>query len=202
MDVKTKVFLFFIFSVFFFFSGKVEGQENNIKNYISANINYPIPMGDNFLNTSPPGSYMGIFSLEIGVNHLIADKTYLGINIESGYLYRKFSNLYAQILRFTSDINRHFAINKFSIVPQINVGYSRWRFYSEDGPNKVSYYSTRDGISISPSIRFVYPITSKIELFADGRYDYSRVDTKDIANISYNRDLQLFYSGIGINVTL
>jgi hypothetical protein len=200
--VKTKTILAVLFLSFFTFTSEnVKGQANN-KNYISASINYPIPIGDNFLKTAPPGSYMGIASVEVGVNHLIASKTYLGINVESGYLYLKSDDIYSQILQYSFDVNHYFVVKKFSIVPQINVGYSRWRFYSEDGPSKVSYYATRDGISISPSLRFTYPLTSKIELYADGRYDYSRVDTKNLANISYNRDLQLFYSGIGLNVTL
>lgn len=200
--MKTKTILAVLFIIFITFaSERVKGQENS-KNYISASINYPVPIGDNFLKNAPPGSYKGIVSIEVGVNHRIADKTYLGINIESGYLYFKSSNVYAQILQYSLDLNHHFMVKKISIIPQFNVGYSRWRFYSEDGINGVSYYSTRDGISLSPSLRIAYPITDKIELYADGRYDYTRIDTENVLNVSYNRDMQLFYSGIGINVLL
>jgi hypothetical protein len=207
--MKKNFFFIFLLHLFLLISLESFSQEKEPKGRFILNASYPIPVGWDFINKAYVNGYMGVVAGEIGYSFNIFSKLFTGINIEMDYLYLDSANLNLEILKPTLSFNYPFKIKKFEIVPQFNIGYSQWRFYSEiilgSGTNNdsLSYYESTNGLSMSASLYICYPVSKRVSLNVSCRYEYTHLGLPaNQVKMSYNQNIQILYPGLGLRFKL
>jgi hypothetical protein len=197
--ILTAIFLSFtIFPAF--------AQDKVKKNQFSLNACYPIPIGYDFVNKSYTKGYLGLFSVEIGYAHSFFYNIFTGINLELDHLYLDSANIDLEIFKPSLSIGYPIKLSKLVITPQVNIGYSLWRYYSKyvtgtkTDLDSNSYYESNNGISIGGTIYFSYPVYRNISINLSFRYEYTHLSVPSNATYTsrYYQDIQMIYPGLGL----
>ncbi len=172
---------------------------------IAFELRYPIPMGDNYLNKGWGSGYSGI--IDIGVDYNVIKKNGWGVGVlfNSSILKLSKTNVTLYILSPKFKVDYELKMNKFSIIPQIAVGYSNWRFrapemtvYDEFGDPLESekYKENRNGLTIKGATKFVLNNSNRLHWYLQIAYEFTKLD--DSSNLKYNRNMSLLYPGVGV----
>jgi hypothetical protein len=167
---------------------------------LSFELRYPIPFGDNFLNSDILGrsGYNGI--LDIGAAYKIMDVSGFGFGIS--YNTSLFSLPITDVTIWTimpkAFIEYEFKMQKISILPGIGVGYSHWIYKIPDSAGE-----TDNGFSMKVSAKALFNNDKKVNFFILAAYEFTRFGkSDDELDYSFNRNVHVFYPGVGITWNL
>lgn len=156
---------------------------------ISLEVNYPIPMADNFIGEF----YNGI--ADIGIDYKFFNKSAfnLGASLNGGV----FVNDSFQNVTTTAYIVQPRLFGELIVLdkirPSLGIGYTIIGF-NVSGDSNLETPSTEGGLNLNLGI--AYDITKKI--FAQVQYDFSSISApNDIPDTSFNTQIQLLKIGIG-----
>ena len=169
----------------------------------SAELNYPIPVGDNFVGEN----YFGIVDLGLDYRFLDAGPLKIGLAMNGGIL--KVSSIddiggddptvisYVLRPKIFGELNLE-SISKLR--PSAGIGYSFLIFdVSEFGGERVtpSEDETQSGFNINLGLSYYF--TKRF--FAQLQYDFIILDLDDeIPDSSYNKNVSIIYVGLGITI--
>jgi len=159
-------------------------------------LRYPVPFGDNFLNSDLLGSsgYNGI--MDIGAAYKIADISDFGFGIS--YNTSLFSHPVTDVSIWTimpkAFMEYSLQMKRLSISPHIGIGYSHWIYKIPDYSNM-----TDNGFSLNLSAKALINNDKKVQFFILAAYEFTRFGkSDDEVDISFNRNVHIFYPGAGI----
>lgn len=102
-------------------------------------------------------------------------------------------------------------LNKVLIIPQIGVGYSNWRFIlpidyiidDNDIYHPTYGYrrtSSENGFTLKGGTKILINSDKRVKWYINLAYEFTRLEkpTSDAENNSFNRNIQMFYPGIGL----
>lgn len=177
---------------------------------VSFEIRYPIPSGDNFINKGfLSDGYSGLFDLGVGYNIIKTNGFGVGLLLNSSMLTFSETDMTLVILSPKIKVEYEVKINKFSIIPQIGIGYSNWRFtapailmYDAYG-NPVEgekYKENEYGLTVRGASKFVLNSSKKINWYVQFSYEYTKMNKQDneFYDSKYNRNVHLLYPGVGM----
>jgi hypothetical protein len=163
---------------------------------LSFELRYPVPFGDNFLNSNFIGrsGYNGI--IDIGAAYKIKDISNFGFGMS--YNTSLFSHPVTDVSIWTimpkAFIEYLLHMKRVSIAPRIGVGYSHWIFKIPDSSSETS-----NGFSLNGSAKAIFNNDKKVNFFILVAYEFTRFGkSDDEVDISFNRNVHLFYPGAGI----
>jgi hypothetical protein len=172
-------------------------------------LRYPIPIGNNFLNKSLGSGYLGLIDLGVDYNFIETNGLGIGILLNSSIL--RFSETDLTLLILSPKLKIEYAIktDMISIIPQIGLGYSNWRFRapaitmnSEFGEHIEfpKFKENKHGITVKGATKFLYNSNKNINWYFQLAYEFTKLEKPDNgANDSkHNRNMQLLYPGIGM----
>jgi hypothetical protein len=162
-----------------------KGFSQNSK--LSLDINYPIPVGDNFIGKN----YNGIFDLGIKYNFVKISKFRLGMSANIGQLVFH-SDIPVKALMMKPRINAELTFGK--LIPYAGIGYSFFNYNVDSNSSDID--KTNDGININLGLKF--NIVSKVYL--NFGFDFIKFRTEEMVNNSYNRNIEIFEIGVGIGI--
>ncbi|MBU0561305.1 MAG: outer membrane beta-barrel protein [Bacteroidota bacterium] len=176
---------FYIISVSFFcFISTVFSQNNKL----GIDINYPVPIGDNFIAEY----YNGIFGFGIKYNFLEISNYDVGLSGNIEYFEASIFDNDITLLVFRPRISTEISLGKF--IPYIGMGYSFFN-YSIDTDSEID--KTKDGLNINFGLK--YNLSYKI--YFNLSYDYIHLRHEGIIiNSSYNLDINILNIGLGIQL--
>ncbi|MBW1298180.1 outer membrane protein [Aquimarina litoralis] len=156
---------------------------------ISLEVNYPIPLGDNFIGKS----YDGI--ADIGIDYKFFNKSLfnVGASLNGGvFLNNSFDNITTTAYTIQPRVFTELKVLS-KIRPSLGIGYTIIVF-NISGDSNLETPSTESGLNLNLGI--TYDITKKI--FAQVQYDFSSLSTSDdVPDISFNTQIQLLKIGVG-----
>jgi hypothetical protein len=180
------------------------------KHEFSFELRYPFPIGNNFLNNKllDGSGHIGIIDLGIDYNFFKSKNFGFGIVFNTSLL--RLPETDVNTLAFSPKIKIEYFINseKFSFVPQIGFGYSRWRFkgpemdFMDEYGNSVHFDNKMNynGLSIKGSMKLIIINSNKINLYFQLAYEFTRLEKSKYGEVdsNYNRNIQILYPGFGI----
>lgn len=194
---KTVIFVIFCLVSLSTFSQK---KLNDISLYFS----YPIPFGDNYISEN----YMGIFDAGIAYDFLRLNNLGMAISFNTSALSFPDNDVNLQIFSPKIGVNYELKLNYLSIIPQIQMGYSNWRFRASGGTKLdesgntfeiPEYKKNFNGLTTRLDTRFVLSTKRTIKWFCNISYEYTiRENSREFLNNSYNRNIHIFYPGVGV----
>lgn len=159
---------------------------------ISLEVNYPIPMGDNFIGEF----YDGI--ADIGIDYKFFNKSAfnLGASLNGGVLLNNsFQNVtttaYTVQPRLFGEL---IVLDK--VRPSLGIGYSLI-FLNTSGSDNVGTFENNDSQEgVNFNLGIAYDITAKF--FAQIQYDFIKLGSEDnITNTKFNTQVHLLKIGLG-----
>ena len=176
---------------------------------ISFELRYPIPLGDNLLNKGFGDGYLGLIDIGVDYNVIETNRIGIGVLFNSSILRLSETDVTLFILSPKIKIDYEININKFSIIPQIGLGYSNWRFrapaimMTDEFGNPVEgekYKENENGLTIKGGTKFVFNSSKNLNWYFQIAYEFTKLEKPDYgANDSkYNRNMHLLYPGIGL----
>lgn len=176
---------------------------------ISFELRYPSPIGDNFINKGFGDGYSGL--IDIGLDYTILKRKALGVGLlfNSSILRLSKTDVTLFILSPKIKIDYKIDLNWVSIIPQMAVGYSNWRFRAPEMPytdefgditQGVTYKKNENGLTTKGAVKLVINNDKKIKWYFNLSYEFTKVEkTKhERGNIKFNRNIQMIYPGVGI----
>ena len=176
---------------------------------ISFELRYPIPIGDNFLNKGFDTGYIGL--IDIGVDYNIFNINGLGIGVllNSSILRLSENDLTLTILSPKLKVEYEISLNKISIIPQVGVGYSNWRFRAPAMTYTDVYgnlFQTKEikinenGLTVKGASKIVINNDKRIKWYFNLSYEFTKLGKSEqgAEDNKYNRNLHLIYPGIGV----
>jgi len=170
---------------------------------LSIELNYPIPVGNNFIGKN----YTGI--IDIGGKYKIIDKDVLdfGVSLNAGLL--TFNNL-------INNSTQNYKIYAYPIQPKIfcefniknikklhpytSLGYSFIIFKATGTNNEFDvsdFNETQSGVNLNFGLS--YDFTNKF--FVNGQFDFIKLQKeKGVPNSAYNTNINLVKLGIGLRL--
>lgn len=196
-----------IFGLFFLSSISTYSQLNTEN--ISFELRYPIPMGDNFINKGFDNGYIGL--IDLGVDYNIVKNKGLGIGVllNSSVLKLSESDLTLMILSPKLKVEYEIDLNKVSIIPQVGVGYSYWRFrapemtYYDEFGNSVQgekFKLNENGFTLKGATKLVINNDKRLKWYFNLSYEFTKLEKPEPkgGDTKYNRNIHLIYPGIGM----
>jgi len=173
---------------------------------ISFELRYPIPIGDNFINKGFDNGYLGLIDLGVDYNIIKTKRLGIGILLNTSVLRLSETDLTLMILSPKLKIEYKIDLNKVSIIPQVGVGYSFWRFratyYDEFSKPLQSkkYKINTNGFTIKGATKLVINNDKRLKWYFNISYEFTKLDKpeEEGGDIKYNRNIQLIYPGIGM----
>lgn len=160
---------------------------------ISLQLNYPIPIGENFIETS----YEGIFDIGANIQLINLNNIDYGISFNGGILkgLKGFNNI--NVTSYIIQPKLYVALEAFDkIHPFFGIGYSTMIFhyiYQFNGL-EIKNSSTDGGLNFNFGIE--YDITQKI--YAQGGFDFIKIDVDhNIPKTKFNTDIKILKVGLG-----
>jgi hypothetical protein len=193
----------FIFYFLILVTSSLFGQGNVKSSHFIINNSYPIPIGNNFMNDKSVFGddvmqYVGIDACGIGYNYNVIGNFNIGMNLRYSYLLNK-----SKYITNTGNINSALTFNynylkgKFQFIPQINFGYSNFKFFQKDEKATSTSDLSINAFTVSSQMQVLYSLTNNLSLGISVAYDNTWLEKSDIVpNIAYNRNLQFLYPGI------
>jgi hypothetical protein len=204
--MKIKIYFIIVFTILqtsLLFS---QGINDNI----SLELRYPFPLGDNFLNNKiVDKGYYGL--IDIGLDYsLFRIKNFgIGILVNTSIYKLDISNL--TLMVFSPKMKFEYNINfgKFTLIPQLAVGYSNWRFRAPtssitDESGNVFYIkkieNNENGLSFKGSSKLVFDSSRKMAFYIQVAYEFTRLEkpTMPAVDSKYNRNLKIIYPVVGM----
>jgi hypothetical protein len=186
-------------------------QINNLlaqinKDDIAFELRYPIPVGDNFLNKGLGDGYHGIVDIGVDYNFIKINNFGIGILFNSSILSLSETDLTLIILNPKIKIDYKININKISIIPNIAIGYSNWRFraptmtYEYENPAQGEKFKENyDGLSFEWASKVVLNSNNRLNWYLNLDYEFTKLEkTEKGADLKYNRNIHILYPGIGL----
>lgn len=185
-------------------------QLNNIvaqsyKNNITFELRYPVPTGENFINKAFGNGYKGLIDMGVGYNFLQLDHLGMGILFNSSFLNLSEFDMSLMILSPKIGIEYKIPLQKFTFVPHVAFGYSNFQFtttsWTDEFGNVVDskHKENLDGITFKGSARLLLNRSKRLEYYLQLAYEFTKLEKWDgTPNISYNRNIQILYPGIGL----
>jgi hypothetical protein len=173
---------------------------------ITLEVRNPIPIGDNIL-TNNLGGYKGIIDIGIGCNLININNITIGMLMNSSMLKFHFNDVNLIVLSPKIKIDYRIDFKKISIIPNVAIGYSNWRFstsftaFSETGiPYEYKFKQVDDGLTIRGATKLAINSKKRINWFIELAYEFTRLEKSDYGALDnkYNRNFHVFYPGIGV----
>jgi hypothetical protein len=198
-----------IISTIFIFQTLICSSQIN-KDEFSFELRYPFPIGNNFLNNKllDGSCHIGIIDFGIDYNVIKPKNFGFGIIFNTSLLRLPETDITTTV--FSPKIKAEYFINKqkFSFVPQIGFGYSRWRFKGPEmdamdeygNPIHLNNKLTYNGLSFKGSIKIIIRNSNKLNWYFQLAYEFTRLEKSKYGEIdsNYNRNIQIIYPGLGI----
>jgi len=92
---------------------------------ISFELRYPLPLGTNFINKA---GYLGLFDIGVDYNLIKTSGFGLGVLLNSSVLRFDENDLNLFVISPKLKAEYEISLNRLTIIPQIGIGYSNWRF--------------------------------------------------------------------------
>lgn len=184
-------------------------QLNNIvaqsyKN-ITFELRYPVPTGENFINKAFGNGYKGLIDMGVGYNFLQLDHLEMGILFNSSFLSLSDYDMSLMILSPKIGIEYKIPLHKFTFIPHVAFGYSNFQFtstsWTDEFGNVVDskHKENLDGITFKGSARWLLNSSKRLEYYLQLAYEFTKLGKMESTpNISYNRNIQNLYPGIGL----
>ena len=176
---------------------------------ISFELRYPIPMGDHFINKAFDHGYSGLIDLGLDYNILNANGLEIGILFNTSIL--ELSHTDVNLLIFSPKIKADYEmyLNALSIIPQVGIGYSNWRFRSPEmtftdgfgNPVRIEGIDRNEnGLTIVGATKLVLNNDKKIKWDFNLSYEFTKLEKPDYegGDVKYNRNIHLFYPAMGM----
>ena len=172
-------------------------------------IGYPIAIGNNFLNNKNSNfKYKGIADIGIDYSFYRIKKMEFGLLFNATFLNLEITDVNLLMLTPKLKMDYILDLHKIDIRPQISFGYSNWRFRGSDYIIVNEYEEMTiegisenyDGLSMKFANKISFNKSKRINCFFEFAYEFTRLEKPNTGalDIKYNRNLQLFYSNIGI----
>ena len=197
---------YFIVVIILFQSSVIYSQHFNED--ISFGLRYPIPIGDNFLNKAYTNGYKGLIDFEVGYGIIKMNNASVGFLFNASYLVLSEIDLKLLVLSPKLSFGYTFCYNKLTISPQLAFGYSNWRFripdviYTDQYGNiiKKGYNQNANGLTYGCATKLAYNLNSKMSLYAQIAYEYTKIEKpkEETIYLKSDRNLQIIYPGIGM----
>lgn len=171
---------------------------------VSISMNNPIPTGNNFINKNLGDGYLGVIDLGIAYNFF--QRRYLGIGIQFNSTFLSFSEIDETLTVLSPKLRFEYAIkrNKISLVPNIALGYSSWRFRAERPDfsfehTNVLYRYNQIGVTARGGAKLVFDTSDELKWYVEFSYEKTRLENKFAGgdNPSYIRNIEMMYPGFG-----
>ncbi len=171
---------------------------------LSVELNYPFPIGDNFLGKN----YIGIIDAGVKYRFLNLDVIKVGASLNSGIYAISGSSVLSQTtdvytFSFSPRVCAEFNIKSIPLLhPYLGIGYSimHFRCYNT-GINEGEFISGKTLTVINQhgiNLNMGFTIDINSQLFAQLQYDFIRLKNKeDELNTNYNRNISLLKVGLG-----
>jgi len=174
---------------------------------ISFETRYPIPIGNNFINKGFDKGYSG--QIDFGIDYNVINKRKLGIGVLLNASFLNLSETDVNLLILSPKVKVEYEIdlNRISILPQFGIGYSKWLFRGSemtyfdeisDQFQKRKYKEDQSGLTIMGSTKFLINSNKRIKWFLKLSYEFTKLEKDDIGNSKFNRNIHLFYPGVGM----
>jgi hypothetical protein len=160
----------------------ISGFSQNSK--LHVDINYPLPIGDNFIGKN----YHGVIDLGISYMPITVSKIRLGISTNVGFL----SDVLVHASMIKPRINAEIVFKK--LTPYVGIGYSFFK-YKISTPYPIADKTT-DGLNLNCGVR--YNLISRLYLKLD--YDFIKFRIEDLPDISYNKNIMIINLGLGFSI--
>lgn len=163
------------------------------KSNIAFEIRYPTPIGHNFIN-STDFKYNGIVDIGIGYNFLKVKNLELGVLFNASILRFSITDVTLTTLSPKLKIDYKINVKRISIVPNVAVGYSNWRF------NSSNYTENYSGLTFKGGTKVVLNKNNRLNWYMLLAYEFTRLEkpSEPVQNSNYTRNIQILYPGIGV----
>lgn len=183
-----------------------------VSHNISFGLQYPIPIGDNFINgdydTDLAEDYKGIINFELGYSFLNIKGFKVGFLYNTSILKYESSDLTLTTINPNLKIEYDMGLKKLNAIYHIALGYSNWRFRAPaqvftftngDTYEMEAYKENRDGLTFKGAGMLVFNNDGKIKFQIKMCYEFTKLDKPNVgADVKFNRNIQMFYPGLGI----
>lgn len=176
---------------------------------MSVRLDYPIPVGHHFVNKGFETGYIGIAN--IGIDYCFMKKQHFVFDLilDAGALILPKHEIIGAAVSPKIGMGYHLDLDNISIVPHIGVGYAYWRFsapertFTDAYGNLIFEEKSRihhHGLTLRSGLKFIFNSKDKFQWFIHFNYDFTRLFLLDNSTTdnSYNRNIQIFYPGIGL----
>jgi hypothetical protein len=176
--------------------------------YISFEVRYPIPVGDNFINKGATDGYFGI--VDLGVDYTILKVNNLGVGLMINSSVLKFSAFDVTLWTISPKVKIDYVINlnRIRLIPGAGFGYSNWRSYSKlpnfsvsGEPSGTSLDKTvQNALSFQAEAKVLFRKEKRINWYFEIAYEFTRLEKPEFPaeDSGFNRNIQLLYPGIGM----
>lgn len=178
---------------------------------ISFEFRYPIPIGDNFINKGFNLGYIGIIDLGVDYNIIKSNGLGVGLLLNTSVLKLYKTDITLAVISPKIKVEYEIDLNNVFIIPQIGVGYSNWRFIvpidffiDENDISHPTYgykhTSSENGFTLKGGTKILINNDKRVKWYINLAYEFTRLEkpTNGAENNSFNRNIQLFYPGIGL----
>ena len=166
-------------------------------------------MGHNFINKGFDNGYSGLFDLGLDYNILNRNALGIGIVFNASVLRLPQTDVDLMILSPKIKVEYEIDLNEVSVIPLVGIGYSNWGFRSpevtfiDDFGNTVLREERRqneNGLTIKGATKLVINDDKRIKWYFNLSYEFTKLERNELerGNIKFNRNIHLFYPGIGI----
>jgi hypothetical protein len=173
---------------------------------ISIELRYPLPLGHNFIHKA---GYVGLFDIGVGYSLIKSNGLSLGVVLSSSALRFDLTDLNLFVISPKFKAEYEIILNKLTIIPQIGIGYSNWRFrapgimYTDEMGNQVqdeNFKINYNGLTAKAATRILINNDKNLKWYFNMAYEFTRLERPEnlISNFAYNQNIQLFYPGIGV----
>jgi hypothetical protein len=184
----------------------------NTKN-ISFELRYPIPIGDNFINKGFDNGYIGVIDLGVDYNIIKTNGLGIGLLLNSSVLRLSETDLTLMILSPKLKLEYEIDLNKVSIIPQVGVGYSNWRFrapasemtLTDEFGNPVQgdgeeFKQNVNGLTLRGGSKLIFNSDNKVNWHINFTYEFTKLEKPDepVEDTKNNRNIHIIYPGVGL----
>ncbi|MDH7448231.1 outer membrane protein [Aquimarina sp. 2201CG14-23] len=158
---------------------------------ISFELNYPIPLGDNFIGES----YTGIIDAGVDYKFVNLSPVKIGASLNGGILINNKSDIF-KTTAYTIQPRLFGELNIESIEklrPSVGIGYTIM-FFDVSGTDTTESTDTQSGFNLNFGV--AYDIYKKF--FVQFQYDFVKLGAQDnLPDISFNTNIHLIKVGVG-----
>lgn len=157
---------------------------------IDFKIGIPFPIGDTFLS-----QYNGVFSSEAAISYPIGNNFSAYVGLEYQRLNFDLTDVDLNLISPRVGLKKNFfIINRFTIVPDISIGYSRFGFkLNSDIEDDFSLNGLSFGIGITPK----FEVTNNWNVGISARYIATFMELNEgVHDTAFNKEYHVISPGI------